>query len=101
MSKLTHFALLSAVGFTALQAAEAPAKPWMVIADWQTRSAETVNHANPVSGTFGRSRSGTEVIWATPTAAVDFEYYRYKNDFTGTIQGSDQAYGHTTDLMLT
>ncbi|MEI6246920.1 MAG: hypothetical protein WCP67_00110 [Verrucomicrobiota bacterium] len=101
MSKLTHFALLWAASFTASQAAEAPVKPWMVIADWQTRRAETVNHADPVSGTFGRSRSGTEVIWATPTAAVDFEYYRYKNDFTGNIQGSDQAYGHTTDLMLT
>jgi hypothetical protein len=101
MYNLTHFALLSAVGFTALRAAEAPAKPWMVLADWQTRSAEMVTHAGPVSGSFGRSRAGAEVIWATPAAAVDLEYYKYKNDFTGTIKGSDQAYGNTTDLMLT
>jgi hypothetical protein len=101
MSKLTHFALLSAVGFVALQAEEVPVKPWMVLVDGQTRSAETVTHAGAVSGSFGRTRAGLEAIWATPLAAADLEYYRYNNRFTGTILGTDQAYGNTTDLMLT
>lgn len=101
MSKLTHFALLSAVGFAALQAEESAAKPWMLLIDGQTRSAETVTHAGTLGGSFGRTRAGFEAIWATPMAAVDLEYYRYNNRFTGTIRGTDRAYGNTTDLMLT
>lgn len=101
MSKLTHFALLSAVGFAALHAEESPAKPWMVIVDGQTRNAEAVTHAGSVTGSYGRSRSGVEAIWATPAAAIDLECYRYTHDFTGAIQGTDRAYGRTTDLMLT
>lgn len=101
MPKLTHYALLSAVAFAALRAEEPAAKPWVVLADWQTRSAEAVSHAGGTTGSFGRSRSGAEAIWASPTAAYDLEYYRYRNDFTGAIKGTDRAYGDTTDLMLT
>jgi len=101
MHKLKHIALVSAVGFAALHAEEAPVKPWMFMVDGQTRSAETVTHSGSVNGSFGRTREGFEAIWATPVAAVDLEYYRYHNRFTGTIHGTDQAYGNTTDVMLT
>ena len=67
----------------------------------QTLSAETVTHAGTLGGSFGRTRAGLEAIWATPMAAVDLEYYRYNNRFTGTIHGTDRAYGNTTDLMFT
>ncbi len=101
MPKLTHYALLSAAAFAALRADEPAAKPWVLLADWQTRSAETVSHAGGTTGTFGRSRAGAEAIWTSPTAAYDLEYYRYRNDFTGAIKGTDRSYGDTTDLMLT
>ncbi len=101
MPKLTHYALLSAAAFAALRAEESATKPWVVLADWQTRSAEAVSHAGGTTGTFGRSRTGAEAIWTSSHAAYDLEYYRYRNDFTGAIKGTDRAYGDTTDLMLT
>lgn len=101
MLKLTQTALLSTVAFAALHAADPAPKPWAALADWQTRGTESVSHAGSLNGTFTRSRAGAEVIWATPMGAVDLEYYRYQNKFTGTLVGSDRAYGATTDLMLT
>lgn len=101
MPNLTQYALLSAAAFATLHAEDAPAKPWMVIADWQSRSAEAISHAAGTTGDFARSRVGAEAIWATPNAACDLEYYRYKNDFGGAIRGTDRSYGDTRDLMLT
>lgn len=101
MLKLTQSAFLSAVTFATLQASEPATKPWAVLADWQSLSAEAITHAGALSGTYARSRTGAEVIWATPLAAVDLEYYRYQNNFTGSLAGSDRAYGATSDLMLT
>ena len=101
MPKLTHFVLLSAAAFAALRAEEVPTKPWMLLADWQYRAAEAVTHAGSTSGEFGRSRTGAEVIWATPTAAYDLEFYRYRHDFSGPIKGTDRSYGDTSDLMFT
>ena len=101
MLKLTQSALLSAVAFAALHAAEPAPKSWAVLGDWQMRGTEKVSHAGPLSGTFTRSRTGAEVVWASPMGAVDLEYYRYQNKFTGALVGSDRSYGATTDLMLT
>ena len=101
MPKLTQCALLSAAAFATLHAEEVPAKPWAVLLDRQVRNAESVTHAGATAGTFGRSRSGAEVIWSTSQQACDLEYYRYRNDFGGALKGTDRSYGDTTDLMLT
>lgn len=103
MSKVKQSALLCAIAATPLCAAEtAPAeKPWLVIADYQYRGSDAISHSGGVTGEYGRSRAGAEVIYQTATAAADLEYYRYQNRFSGAVLGTDRAYGETTDLMLT
>jgi hypothetical protein len=102
MFKIKQSAVVS-TGFlcllTVAQAAEA--KPWLLIADWQTRAADAVSHAGADQGTYGRSRTGLEAIWTQPTAAVDLEWYRYQQKFAGTVAAGDRRYGDTSDLILT
>lgn len=102
MFKLKQSALVSAcllcLGANT-QAAEA--KPWLVIADWQTRAEDAISHAGADTGEYGRSRTGVEAIWARPEAAVDLEWYRYRQEFRGPVVGGDRSYGDTSDLILT
>lgn len=102
LPKTKQSALLSAclLGLVA-SARGAEDKPWMVIADWQTRAADTISHAGGIEGEYGRQRSGIEAIWARPTAAVDLEWYRYRQKFVGAVAGGDRSYGDTSDLILT
>ena len=76
-------------------------KNWVATLDYQSRGSAAVSHTDGVTGTYGRSRSGAEVIWQNATQAYDLEYYQYKNSFGGNLVGTDRAYGDTSDLMLT
>lgn len=92
------YALISAQ----LVAADAPpAKNWVLAADYQYRGSDTVSHSGGVTGEFGRSRAGAELIYQTADRAVDLEWYRYSNRFSGSIAGTDRSYGDTTDVMVT
>lgn len=75
-------------------------KPWIVMADWQNQSSQGVSHST-TAGSYGRSRSGVEVIYKTEDAALDLEYYNYTNKFSGALLGSDYEFGKTSDLMIT
>ncbi len=100
--KVKHLALLSTIVWAQLGAeVAAPPKQWLAIVDWQSRKADSVTHSGAVTGDYGRSRTGAEIIWQTPMQAIDFEFYNYKNKFNGSIAGTDQSYGNTTDVMVT
>jgi hypothetical protein len=75
-------------------------RPWILIADWQTRRSEVVTHS-PTAGTYGRTRYGAEAIYQTATGAIDLEYYKYAHNFSGALASGDCAFGKTTDLMVT
>ena len=102
MRKIKHIALLSATlgGFLDCAVA-AEEKPWLIMADWQSRAADSISHSGGEVGTYGRSRTGFEAIWKRADAAVDLEWYRYQQKFTGLAANSDRRYGDTTDLILT
>jgi hypothetical protein len=76
-------------------------KPWLVMADWQRRAPDAISHAGGETGTYGRSRTGFEVIWKQPTEALDLEWYRYTQNFDGLAAHSDRRYGDADDLILT
>ena len=102
MRKIKHIALLSAtLGGFLDGAAAAEEKPWLIMADWQSRAADSISHSGGEVGTYGRSRTGLEAIWKRADAAVDLEWYRYEQKFTGLAANSDRRYGDTTDLILT
>ena len=83
-----------------LSAQEVPAvKPWTVMLDWQNQSQQDVTDS-PIAGSYGRSRSGFEAIYKTDDSVIDFEYYKYSNDFSGALASSDRKFGNTTDLMI-
>jgi hypothetical protein len=85
-----------------LTAAEPPpAKPWVLVADYQHRGADAVSHAGGLGGEFGRSRTGVELVYQTSDRAVDLEWYRYAHRFSGAIAGTDRSYGDATDVMVT
>ena len=75
-------------------------KPWLLMADGQYRDADVISHSGGVTGSFGRSRSGAELIYQAEDRAVDLEWYRYEHRFTGAVAGTDRSYGNTQDLML-
>jgi hypothetical protein len=75
-------------------------KSWLLMADGQYRDADVISHSGGVTGSFGRSRSGAELIYQTDDRAIDLEWYRYEHDFTGAVAGTDRSYGNTQDLML-
>jgi len=75
-------------------------KSWLLMADGQYRDADVISHSGGVTGSFGRSRSGAELIYQSDDRAIDLEWYRYEHDFTGAVAGTDRSYGNTQDLML-
>ena len=75
-------------------------KPWVLMADAQHREADVISHSGGVTGAFGRSRTGAELIYQTEDRAIDLEWYRYAHDFSGAVAGTDRSYGDTRDLML-
>ena len=100
--KVEHTALFCALFFAQLSAAESsPSKNWVFAADYQYRGDDAVSHSGGVTGEFGRSRTGAELIYQTPDRAIDLEWYKYSNRFSGAIAGSDRSYGDTTDVMVT
>ena len=100
--KVKHAALFCALFSTQISAAEtSPAKNWVFAADYQYRASDTVSHSGGVAGEFGRSRTGAELIYQTPDRAIDLEWYKYSNRFSGAIAGSDRSYGDSTDVMIT
>lgn len=97
-----HSALFCAFLGVQLAAAEpAGEKPWVLAADYQFRGTDAVSHAGGVTGSYGRSRVGAELIYQQQDRAVDLEWYRYAQRFGGAIAGTDRSYGDTTDVMVT
>lgn len=80
--------------------AQAQPKPWLLMADGQYRDSDFISHAGGVTGSFGRSRTGAELIYQDEDRAVDLEWYRYEHRFTGAVAGTDRSYGNTQDLIL-
>lgn len=105
MLKVRHVAIICALISAQLAAADAPsAKNWVLVADYQYRGSDAVSHSGGVTGEFGRSRAGAELIYQAPDRAVDLEWYRYRNrfsGFSGSPAGTDRSYGDTTDVMVT
>ena len=100
--KVKHTALFCALFSAHLSAGEpTQVKPWVLVADYQYRGSDAVSHSAGVTGEFGRSRSGAELIYQKTDRAIDLEWYRYANRFSGAIAGTDRSYGDTTDVMLT
>jgi hypothetical protein len=100
--KVKHIALLCACYSSTIAAEVAPAaKNWLAITDWQYRGDDSVSHSGGVTGEYGRSRVGLELVYQTADQAVDLEWYRYQNRFSGAIAGTDRSYGAVTDVMLT
>ena len=100
--KVEHSVLFCALFSAQLSAAEpSPAKNWVVAADYQYRGSDAVSHSGGVTGEFGRSRTGAELIYQTPDRAIDLEWYQYTHRFSGAIAGTDRSYGDTTDVMVT
>jgi len=79
---------------------QAQRKPWLLMADGQYRDADVISHSGGVTGSFGRSRSGLELIYQDADRAVDLEWYRYGHRFSGAVAGTDRAYGDAQDLVL-
>lgn len=75
-------------------------KLWLLMADGQYRDADVISHSGGVSGSYGRSRSGAELIYQDVDRAVDLEWYRYAHRFSGAVAGTERSYGDTQDLML-
>ena len=100
--KVKHTALFYALFSAQLAAAESVSvKNWVLSEDYQYRGTDAVSHSGGVAGEFGRSRIGAELIYQTPDRAVDLEWYKYANRFSGAIAGTDRSYGDTTDVMVT
>lgn len=100
--KVRHAAVFCALISAQLSAAEpAPAKPWVLVSDYQYRGTDAVSHSGGVTGDFGRSRTGAELIYQTSDRAIDLEWYRYAHRFGGAIAGTDRSYGDATDVMVT
>lgn len=102
LPKVKQSALFCALISAQVWAAEsAPSKSWVAALDYQYRGSDAVSHAGGVTGQFGRSRTGLELIYQAPGQAIDFEAYRYKHRFSGALAGTDRSYGDTTDVMVT
>ena len=100
LTKTAKLLILSSVVIT-LGAQEVPAvKPWIVMLDWQSQSKEEVSDSS-IAGSSSRSRSGFEAIYKTDDSVIDFEYYKYSNDFSGALASSNRQFGKTSDLMIT
>ena len=100
LTKIRQLAIICALSSPLIAAEVTPAKPWIVMLDWQSQSKEEVSDSS-ISGSSGRSRSGFEAIYKTDDSVIDFEYYKYSNDFSGALASSDRQFGKTSDLMIT
>ena len=100
LTKIRQLAIICAFSSPLLAAEAFNPKPWLLIADWQTRSSDDVKHSATV-GKYGRSRYGAEAIWQSSAGAIDLEYYKYTHKFSGALASSDCAFNKTTDLMVT
>ena len=80
--------------------AQTQPKPWLLMADGQYRDSDVISHSGGVTGSFGRSRTGAELIYQGADRAVDLEWYRYEHSFAGAVAGTDRSYGNTQDLIL-
>ncbi len=101
LSKVKHLAVHYALfGLSAFSVGAEPAKPWLLMADWQKRDADLVTHAGAVTGSYGRSRNGAELVYQDADRALDLEWYRYVQRFAGGIAGTERSYGDTQDLIL-
>jgi hypothetical protein len=80
--------------------AQTQPKPWLLMADGQYRDSDVISHSGGVTGSFGRSRTGAELIYQDADRAVDLEWYRYEHSFAGAVAGTDRSYGNTQDLIL-
>lgn len=99
---IKHAALFCTITVAQLCAEESSSvKNWILAADYQYRGADAVSHSGGVTGEYGRSRSGLELIYQRPDQAVDLEWYKYLNRFSGAIAGTARSYGDTTDVMVT
>lgn len=92
---ICSFLLISSVSF-----AQTQPKAWLLMADGQYRDSDVISHSGGVTGSFGRSRTGAELIYQDADRAVDLEWYRYEHDFAGAVAGTDRSYGDTQDLIL-
>ena len=100
LTKIRQLAIICALSSPLIAAEVTPAKPWIVMLDWQSKSKEEVSDSS-FAGSSGRSRSGFEAIYKTDDSVIDFEYYKYSNDFSGALASSDRQFGKTSDLMIT
>jgi hypothetical protein len=101
LHKVKHFALICSLLLISREVlAQADSKPWLLMVDGQYRDADVISHAGGLSGSFGRSRSGAELIYQAADRAIDLEWYRYEHRFAGAVAGTDRSYGDTRDLML-
>ena len=100
LTKKRQLAIICALSSPLIAAEVTPAKPWIVMLDWQSQSKEEVSDSS-IAGSSGRSRSGFEAIYKTDDSVIDFEYYKYSNDFSGALASSDRQFGKTSDLMIT
>jgi hypothetical protein len=80
--------------------AQTQPKSWLLMADGQYRDSDVISHSGGVTGSFGRSRTGAELIYQDADRAVDLEWYRYEHSFAGAVAGTDRSYGNTQDLIL-
>jgi len=92
---ICSFLLISSVSF-----AQTQPKAWLLMADGQYRDSDVISHSGGVTGSFGRSRTGAELIYQDADRAVDLEWYRYEHSFAGAVAGTDRSYGNTQDLIL-
>lgn len=100
--RIEHAALFCASLSVHVYAGEATSsKNWIFAADYQYRGSDTISHSGGMTGDYGRSRTGAELIYQTSGQAIDFEWYKYVNRFGGAIAGTDRSYGDTKDVMLT
>ncbi len=83
---ICSFLLMSSGSF-----AETQAKPWLLMVDGQHREADVITHSGGVTGSFGRSRTGAELIYQDADRAVDLEWYRYEHSFAGAVAGTDRS----------
>jgi len=101
LPKVEQFGLICSLLLIPLASvAQSQPKPWLLMADAQHRDADVITHSGGVSGAFGRSRAGAELIYQTDDRALDLEWYRYSHRFSGAVAGTDRSYGDTQDLIL-
>lgn len=95
------FSLIGLFSAGLVRAAEPVNPAWILVTDFQYRASDKITHAGGVTGEFGRSRAGLELIHQTPEGAIDLEWYQYRHRFSGAVAGTDRSYGDATNLLVT